>query len=98
THKLPLGEILFLIGFFLIFFLEYVLISHNHSHQSEEPISTTYGTNNQPLFSTYSNLKTPQEVEAEQKNQNQGLISIILTLVLSVHSVIGGLTTGIANT
>lgn len=114
-HHLPMAQILFIFGFFLIFFLEHVLFSHSHihSHNSSTLPSSGYnsssslynsngngaisnvkygsiGSENPSLLSDYTNNQPIYQPEEKR----QSLISIILTIVLSSHSIIGGMMVG----
>ena len=88
TDRIPIAELLFATGFFIIFYLEHVLIDHSHLHI--ETIDEQ--AESKPLIAKGNSNSTST---SNSNSSRRTLMSTVLTIVLSIHSIIGGLTLGI---
>lgn len=101
---LPIGFMLCVGGFFLVFFLEKVIFnhgsgSHNHSFVQLDEVELRTSSEPKELESQESAQSTssPSDVAGAPHPvpPSSKLVPILLTLVLSIHSIIAGFTLGV---
>lgn len=82
----PLSYILAVVGFFGVFFIEKVLLSGHHHHQTSY---TNLEEKGKPVDDAYGTFE-----EGQHSHESSGLFAYILTFVLSLHSLVSGVALG----
>ena len=94
-NKIPLGYILSVAGYIIMFFLENILFNHSH-HDDEIPLEIQESTLNGSglINSEYQAIPTAKSLLIDKSDLVSG---IILTLALVIHSTFEGIAIGLLN-
>lgn len=96
-EHISVGNILAIVGFLLVFFVERVIFE-GHSHDTEtfeENHLLIYNQDNS-IQGSYKTLRKANH--SDDENNNFGFVATMLTVILSIHSVFGGLAIGVSQT
>lgn len=104
THRFPVSQMLFIAGYFLVFAFEHVLVPHTHSHNYSEGVNRIESNPSSSRLGYYGSTASSMSgavlldysiPQLNRPTEVKSLTATILTIILSVHSAISGLSIGL---